>query len=590
MEFVIDNNNYSSFLRKSSKHLIIDDTFIKDNSLEEAEKIILENVKDKSIYFRIANIDLKATEIEISNCEFYSIHVVNSTIPKTTIFETTISSQRTDIWKPYFVTIDNSSIKVCWLTSVTIYNGILIKNGSKIEDITIWQSVIDRFYFTSSTSKKIIFESSTIDEVEITRNDYPVQGAKTLVEEIDIFRTTVNKTIKIWEVKFNKIHFDKIKLLKSKLLTDFSNEILIVAPPTKHGEEGLKIEEIKITGSYINSQVNITVDKLSSFISYDTDYDAFWINFWTINKVRIAECKFIGNIYWGAANRIKNIDEFQIEGCIFENDFSLGNISFEKECSLKSSMFKSYPSFFHRNLILENCKTDFNYSSLENFVFQEVNFKNFTFENLDITNSQFIDCKWIEAKNRFLKRNIVKDELSSNHNVDSLVKVKNIYSKLKTNCQKNSDFINSGKFYISEQEIKRHIHMKNGSWVEYWLLSFHRFISSYGENFKKPLALMLTLLVLFSFVFLFTGFINGDTLVKYQCGLDISNTGQTLVDWYYALVFSLKNIIPFEITKDFFLHSDKTTATTQVLELIHRIINLIFAASFTAAFVKYLRK
>ena len=121
-------------------------------------------------------------------------------------------------------------------------------------------------------------------------------------------------------------------------------------------------------------------------------------------------------------------------------------------------------------------------------------------------------------------------------------------------------------------------------------MGLHKEISSYGENFKKPLFVVFCSLILFSFLFIFTGFYVGDNLVKYEFSFEPSNTLNTLQDFGYSLIYSLKNILPFQVGLNFYLHSDKSLQLSQTLELIHKLINLILATSFTAAFVRYLRK
>jgi hypothetical protein len=268
----------------------------------------------------------------------------------------------------------------------------------------------------------------------------------------------------------------------------------------------------------------------------------------------------------------------------------MSSVWFKEEAFFRGLVFNKYPSFFYHNAIEENCKTDFEYSNLQNLVFQKIDFRFFSFKEFDITNVEFRDCRWLSERKFFVSRNLVFDDKKDINTIDELVKVKDIYSKLKTSSEKSSDFINLGKFYISEQEIKRKIHHKKSDWIEFWLMGFHKAISSYGENFKKPLFFVLCSIICFAFIFLFTGFYVGDTLVKYEFSFQASNTLSTVRDLGYSLIYSLKNILPFQVSLNFYLHSDKTLELSQTLELIHKIINLILATSFTAAFIRYLRK
>lgn len=121
-------------------------------------------------------------------------------------------------------------------------------------------------------------------------------------------------------------------------------------------------------------------------------------------------------------------------------------------------------------------------------------------------------------------------------------------------------------------------------------MGFHRWISSYGENFKKPLFFVLCVLVCFALTYMFTGFYVDNTLVIYDFSFDASNVSNTLRDFGYSLIYSLKNILPFKVSSNFYLHLDQSLELSQTLELIQKIINLILVTSFSAAFIKHLKK
>src|SRR5690606_13639094 len=127
----------------------------------------------------------------------------------------------------------------------------------------------------------------------------------------------------------------------------------------------------------------------------------------------------------------------------------------------------------------EGCIFDFSFTKLINFIFEYINFREFSFKEVDIAGVEFRNCVWEEEKNLFLTRIVIKDERSDIWEVSELIKLKDIYAKLKTNFFNNSDYISNGKFLISEHEIKRKIAKNNKSWMEYFVLTIHRNISSY---------------------------------------------------------------------------------------------------------------
>ncbi len=160
----------------------------------------------------------------------------------------------------------------------------------------------------------------------------------------------------------------------------------------------------------------------------------------------------------------------------------------------------------------------------------------------------------------------------------------------KVNIQKADDYIGSGLFYASEQEIKRKIAIKNNSYSEQFLLRLHKELSSYDESFLKPIVWIFILLIIFACLYLFTGFHNGDKIVEYNIQFDWSNARQTTTDFLLSILFSLKNIVPFNVSPGYYLSSDKTQSSTQGLELFQRILNFVLLAALTTSLVKYLKK
>lgn len=585
MEFTVNIDNYKQFLQKE-KYLVIDSEFIKNNSLETFSKIIIKDIKDKGLLLSILKVNLPKTKLEITDC-IYSAVVIEESIIDEVIFNTVeVSENKEGKFAPFRTFIDNSRLKYLWFYYCKLYNGLIVRKESEIESLSINETDIDRsFTFLNSTCKTITVESSKISEVIVDRNDYPKKQGKTKVDTINIFRTEGLKNIKVWEVIFKNIHIHKVILNKTEKLTDHNNEIYITTP-----EKYKDIEEIKISESTISSKTIVAIDKTNHLKLFNSNLNEVILNYWHINSLSLSNCKFSNSIYFGRSNQIKTIDKLLIENCTFDDIFNMSSIEFKEEAFFKGLIFKKYPSFFYHNTIPENCKTDFQYSNLQNLVFQKIDFRFFSFKEFDITNVEFRDCRWLTERKYFISRNLIADDNTNAVKTDELVRIKDIYSKLRMSTEKSSDFLNFGKFYISEQETKRKIHKKRNDWVEFSIMGFHKVISSYGENFIKPLFFVFCSMLAFSFLFIFTGFYVGDNLVKYELSFQVSNTLNTLKHLGYSFIYSLKNILPFQVSLNFYLHSDKTLQLSQTLELIHKLINLILATSFTAAFVRYLRK
>jgi hypothetical protein len=585
MDFTIDIDNYKQFVR-NDKFLVIDIEFIEKNSLETCTKLVIKDIKDKDLLLYVPKVNLPKTRIEVNDCIFTAISIEDSTIYEVIFNTVEVSEVKEGKFAPFKTFIDTSKLKYLWFYYCKLYNGLIVRKESEIESLSIYETIIDRsFTFINSKCKTITVESSNVSEVSIDRNDHPKEKGITEAETINVFRTEGLKNIKVREVTFKNIHIHKVILNKTDKLTDHNNEIYIRTP-----DNYKDVEEIKITESTIAAKTILVFDNTKHLKIFESTLGEVVLNYWNIEKLLFSDCKFTESIYFGRSNQIKTIDKLLIENCTFDDIFNMSSIWFKEEAFFRSLVFNKYPSFFYHNAIEENCKTDFQYSNLQNLVFQKIDFRFFSFKEFDITNVEFRDCRWLSEGKFFVSRNLVVDDKKDINEIDELVKIKDIYSKLKASSEKSSDFINLGKFYISEQEAKRKIHRKKSDWIEFCLMSFHKTISSYGENFKKPLFFVLCSIIFFAVVFIFTGFYVGDNLVKYEFSFQASNTTNTLRDLGYSLIYSLKNILPFQVSLNFYLHSDKSLELSQTLELIHKIINLILATSFTAAFIRYLRR
>lgn len=585
MDFTLNIDNYKEFVRED-KFLVIDPEFIEKNSIQKFTNFHITDIKDKDLVLFITKVDLPNTKIEINKCIFGTVSIEDSTIDQVTFKTVEISELTEGKFAPFKTYIDNSKLRDLWFYFCKLNNGLIVRKESVIESLSIYESVIDRsFTFLNSICETITVESSNVSEISIDRNDYPKKNGITKVETINVFRTNGLKNIKIWEVNFKNIHIHKVILNKTDLLTDHNNEIYIKAP-----EKYKDIELIKISESTISSKTILVFDSTKNIEIFESTLNEVVLNYWHIDNLIFSDCKFSDSISFGHSNQIKTIHKLLIENCIFDNSFNMSSIWFKDEAFFVGLVFNKYPSFFYHNRIEENCVTNFQYTNLQNLVFQKIDFRFFSFKEFDITNVEFRDCQWLSERKFFIRRNLVVDDKKEIKEIDELLKIKDIYSKLKSSSEKSSDFINLGKFYISEQEIKQKIHKNKGDWTEFGLMGFHKAISSYGENFKKPLFLIFCILILFSIVFIFTGFYVNENLVKYEFSFQASNTAKTFRDLGFSVIYSLKNILPFQVSLNFFLHSDKSLQLSQTLELIHKIINLVLVTSFTAAFIRYLRK
>lgn len=584
MEFKIDNSNYKEYLN-NDKLIVIDDEFITKNSVVSTALIKIENVDNKEVMLYVKDIALSDLDIELKHCSLNGIFFKNATIKDLKLLYLEISEYKEAKFKTFKTYFDNSNLKSIWMHDSKFYNGFLVRNESVIESIRIGDSFIDHsFTHNDANSIKIEVESSTVDDISFQNIDIHKKGIKSVIEKINIFRTEIKVGFNISEIEFRELNLHKTNILKSTELSDFKKDIFISLP-----DEFDEVDKIEFSECNIDRRVIITLNNLKDFYSHDCSFLSFRINFWKILCFKFIKNTIVENIFWGFQNRLKTIEQFVFNNCDVRGQFYLSDTHFSNELYIQGTTFHSYPSFFDHNKIDETCKTDFEFTNLTNFVFQEINFQNIGFTNLDIDNAEFKNCTWDLVTKRFFSRFKVQTENLKSNNIEILLANKRIYSKLKSSFQKKNDYLNSGKFYISEQESKKQISLKNKNYFEYLLLTIHKSISSYGESVSKPIILLLTLILLSASIYLFTGFNSGESLVEYRFTLNLNNTTHTIKDFLQSIIFSIKNIVPFSVGNKFFLNSFDIKST-QVIEFIQKILSLILLASFTESFVRYLKK
>ena len=584
MEFKIDSSNYHSHL-KNDKLIVIDDDFIKNNNISPNALIKLEGIKNKDVMLYVKDIQQNELNVEVTDSSLYGIFFESATIKELKLLSLVISEYKEAKFKTFKTYFDNSNLKSIWMYDSKFFNGFLIRNESVVDSIRIHDSSIDHsFTHNDSISLKIEIESSVIDDLNFQKVDIHKKGITSTIDKINIFRTEVRDGFRIFDVEFKELHLHKTNVIESNELSDFKKDIF-VSLPDKYKE----VDKIEFTDCNINRRVIISLENLKEFYTHKSSFLSFRINFWRIISFKFINNTVLENIFWGFQNHLKTIDSFVFNNCQIKGEFYLSDTDFKETISIQGTSFKSYPSFFVHNTIYNTCEVNFEYSNLTNFVFQNIHFQNVSFDNIDIENVEFKNCEWESFSKPFYDRLKVQNENKENPNIEDLIKNKNIYSKLKSRFQKDNDHITSGKFYISEQEAKKAISLRNKSYFEHLLLSLHKNISSYGESVSKPIIIMFFMILASSVIYIFTGFNSGERTISYELTLDLNNTGQTIKDFMQSIIFSVKNVIPFSVGNNFFLNSSNIKLT-QVIELIQKIFSLILFASFTESFVRYLKK
>jgi len=584
MEFEINTENYKDFL-KDDNQLVIDADFIRENKIESYKHIRIMGIHNKNVVLYAKDIEFLELNIEIKDSSLYGIFFENVTIKDLKLLSLEISEYKNAKFKSFKTYFDNSNIGSIWLHNSTFFNGFLLRNKSSVRTIRLNDCSIDySFTYMDSKSAEITVESSILDDLNFENVDINKKGISVSIDKINIFRTEVKTGFRIWDVEFKELHFHRVNILRNEGLSHLKKDIHITVP-----ERCQEVNKIDIRECNIEKRLSITLNNINEINSHDSNFLFLGISFWKILSFNCVKNLFQDGVSWGYQNQLKTIEKFVFENCEVRGRFYLSYTYFDKLLKIHGTSFNSYPSFFNSNTISDSCDVDFEYTNLKNFVFQNINFKNVSFKNIDIDNVEFQNCEWDSIDKCFFSRLKVKDENKSNSEIKNLIDNKNIYSKLISSFQKNNDYINSGKFYISEQEAKRAISLKSKSYIEYVFLSLHKGISSYGESLTKPLLLLVTLVIIFGYFYLFSGFYSEKRLINYEFYPNLSNTFQTLYDFVLSLIYGVKNIFPFSIDGDFFLNNNNLK-WTQVIELIQKILSIVIIGSLTESFVRYLKK
>ncbi len=584
--FRIGSSNYKSFIK--IKFFKIDKDFITDNKISPGDDILIEKISDDQCTFFIEEADLTSNKITVHTCIFKDFYVSESKFNELVLWNLTIGSKPAEGFVDFLIILGKSVIERLWIFNSTFNQGFLVRDSCEIKDFMISDSnLFYNFSIANSICGKITIESSkanyiTIRDTPSIRDEVRISSK---FDTVNIFRTEIIGGIEINEVEFNTIHFHKIRLKKSEKLKDYQNKIYIAYDLKQELINSIKITESEIEPLFIASFSGAT-----EFIAEKNQFGDFRVNYSSIDKFSMIECNVSGYAYWGMFNHMKIIKEYLLINSEFEGEYHFNNTAIVNRIKMSGCKFSRYPSFFSNIGFAEGCKFDFSFTKLSNLIFDKIIFYEFLFKEVDISGVEFQNCVWVEEKSIFFTRNVVKDEKPTEMSVPELIKLKDIYAKLKTNFFNNSDYISNSRFLISEHEIKRKIARTQKSWIEYSVLSIHRSISSYGESFTQPIMLIIFLWLLLSFVYLFTGFTSGDETLQFVFVFDHNNLQNTITGLMKSSILSLKNIVPFPISTNFFVYSSKEQPITQTLELLQKIVNLILFASFTTALLKHINK
>jgi len=219
----------------------------------------------------------------------------------------------------------------------------------------------------------------------------------------------------------------------------------------------------------------------------------------------------------------------------------------------------------------------FRYCSLENVFFNNNNISLFSFYKSFFEKTIFTLNEWIGIENKFkLERNNllfediylynkhivkdknIKDEFEKNYYLEDLKDYSEImamYRKMKTAFDQTKDYVEAGKFYFNEHEMRR-LYYKSAKgisscfkWLVYY---FYKITCGYGEKPFRALCWLFASIIILSIVNLFSGFnfkTDSENNYKILYKIDTSQIfdifkGDRISDYFLSIEYTLSRAIP----------------------------------------------
>ncbi|MFZ4591342.1 MAG: hypothetical protein ACOYN6_10120 [Ignavibacteria bacterium] len=303
----------------------------------------------------------------------------------------------------------------------------------------------------------------------------------------------------------------------------------------------------------------------------------------TIEHISIEDCVFNSELIFYSCKEIKSIN---INSTIFNGTFSFDAISAvrftkiieaEFNCNFNGKVHFKNVMFDYldiSNSIIGDKNFTFNSCMFNNIaLFRRMNLKsNVVFINTDITNCSFLNSDFENVIfssptiniNNLVDLRLLNDSHEMNYddlkrlgmyNADEIISVvtaRSLIMELKT-FEKNFDnmkqFDLAGEFHQRSMDVDRE---HNSKGLKYIILSLYKFFSDYGENYSKVGVWFFLIIILFSFLYLFSGldYIQNDyhSIIFY---LNCSNIYNFFNDFALSILYSTVNSFPVKRDIDF---------------------------------------
>jgi len=297
-------------------------------------------------------------------------------------------------------------------------------------------------------------------------------------------------------VAFQKADFSGATFQKAKFIgATFQKAVFFGATFQEAGFSGATFQKANFFGATFQ-EVNFVGATFQEVNFYGSTFHKVKFNLATFQKVNFSEAIFHEANFLGAT-----FQEADLTEVTFHKKAIFSNSSIQKKVTFRGSN--------ENRVFLDECQ--FHEIDTEHgarVIFEKVNLEKASFLDTNIENLVFCDVKWYEKKPRKIA---LWDEFE-NKEVD-LSKLADNYHQLVLNYEKKREFNTALEFHIGEMEVRRKSMGKSKN--EFWnwvqrnvinLYAWYKYLSYYGTSYKRALGWLAAMFLIFSGIFIFSGF------------------------------------------------------------------------------------
>lgn len=223
-----------------------------------------------------------------------------------------------------------------------------------------------------------------------------------------------------------------------------------------------------------------------------------------------------------------------------------------------------------------------NFRQMKTAVFFEANLKRARFTYSVLHNVEFRNPRFEKSNGR----RKIYDEIVRVRDTDD-EHIRDVYIQLKRNYEEAHNYADAGDWFYREMECRRRlagVYRAKHPWLGLpatILYHLYKFVSEYGENYWRPFAALIGVLLLGGLCYFYGGYgVTKDTInYDFVC----PPTAESFWGFVDALLYSL-GVMSFQVTKTGFQHSTATTAVTLALVLFTLILVPLFLLALRRKF------